>query len=157
MNMRGDSRARAFSDVHPYIQSVGRVELAQMLLAFARQQDLLDQDFVSQLTEGCHMRVWHHHDVSRGVRKPVHYDEVMGSPKDYHMVFVVARSRRRAKDAFARIPGGDDVMIPPGSPQEIHRVAYGFGICSGAGGGGAVTAGVAELFTTSLSSLLGLK
>ncbi len=160
MQMPGDARPGAFSDVHSQIQSLGTINRAQVPLAVARQAEHLQKRFFVEFFQRRHMLIGDYHDVPAGVREAIQNHEIRGAAVDDEGFMVVGTARGGAENALTRLTGCRNVLIAPGSPEIIHD--YGLGTCSGAGVGGTpppagVGAGAAELFTTSFNSLLGLK
>src|SRR5262249_4046307 len=95
------------------------------------------------------------HHVPVGVGESIQDDKVALRPMHDVGGAIVRVLRGGAEYAALRLIRSGDVIVTPGGPEVVHDQEW--GAESGAAGGALPPGGPPELFTTSLSSLLGLK
>src|SRR5580658_991981 len=120
MNMSRDASPRSLADVHPQVNSVGVVELAQHRLhALAKTHHFVSR-FGRQLLQLVQMRVRNYHHVPWRVGIRIQNDEAMLAAIYNPCPGIVSTLDRLAEDAPRALSRRGNVGVAPRCPEIIH-------------------------------------
>lgn len=115
-----DARACGFAEVHPDVETVGMILLAQRDLGSLRELEHISGGFLVQPGKRPGVLVWNDHQVPAGIWKQIENDKNQFSPIENEVVDVVLAGLDFTE--YAGILGlrGRNVAVAPGTPDVVH-------------------------------------
>ena len=120
VDVPGHAGARGLTQVHPQVETVRLVELAENAFQLLRQLHHFLGRGRGEFQELVRVLKWNHHDMTVGVRECVQNDEAVPAAMDDHVFFVIASRQNAAKQAAGGLVCRGNVSVTPGSKQEVH-------------------------------------
>ena len=115
-----DARACGFAKVHPDVETVGMILLAQRDLGSLRELEHISGGFLVQPGKRPGVLVRNDHQVPAGIWKEIEHDKNQFSPIENQVVDVVVAGLDVAE--YAGILGfrRGNVAVAPGTPDVVH-------------------------------------
>src|SRR6267378_8459289 len=161
-----DTRTGGHAEIHSKVESVRFVDGSQMGLGFAHKQHHLGNGRFVGAVQGADVLIRRHHQVPGGIRIQVQDDEIVMAAVYDEVFLILPLGGLLAKNARVRGVRRLDIAVAPRTPEVVHRNCAdalqelgGVSLGPDAGASAGASPGEApwEVFTRSLSSLLGLK
>ena len=123
MNVARDPRSRRLSDIHPQVDPIRVVQLAQHCLHSLRERHHLVGGLARQFLQLVQMDVGDNHHVAGCIRIGIQDNEtVLAAMHDVHFG-VIPFLRRLAEDAPGGLFRGGNISVAPRRPEVIHKRA----------------------------------